>query len=72
MFLWLRDNAATLTVCLILAVLTALVIRKIIRDRKKGCSGCSGCSGCGSCALREGCCRQEKQKSRDSGKSDGA
>ena len=34
----------------VLALIVALIIRGMIRDKKKGkCSGCSGCSACASC-----------------------
>jgi uncharacterized protein (DUF927 family) len=51
------DNAATILVCVILALLMGLAIVKMVKNRKKG--GCSGCSGCSveSCPSRkEGGC----------------
>ncbi len=37
---------ATFIVGTLVLLATALIIRKLIRDKKNG-AGCSGCSGCG-------------------------
>ncbi|MEA4923511.1 MAG: FeoB-associated Cys-rich membrane protein [Eubacteriaceae bacterium] len=47
-------NAATVIVALIVAALLALVIVKMVRDRKAGKSSCGcSCSMCGNNACRE-------------------
>ena len=50
---WLSANLGTILVALALAAVVVLIIRKLIRDKKKGkCSCGTKCSGCamnGSC-----------------------
>lgn len=50
---WIINNISTILVSLVLLALVALVIRKMVKDRKKGVTSCgSSCSGCamsGSC-----------------------
>ena len=52
----LSSNWGTILVVLILAVVVALIVRVIARDKKAGRSSCgAGCSGCamkGSCHKR--------------------
>lgn len=45
-------NAGTIIVLLIVVGVVALVIRKIVRDKKSGktCSSCGGGCGCDSCS----------------------
>ena len=50
---WLAANLGTIIVVLILAVVVALVIRKMVKDKKAGRSGC-GC-GCANCAMKDSC-----------------
>ena len=60
---WLAANAATIIICVALAVLAALAVRQIIKGRKKG--GCAGCSGCsGACPQRS--CQEEAKAKRHS------
>lgn len=42
-----RMNAGSWLVLAVVALMVALAIRSIVRDRKSGksCAGCSGCSG---------------------------
>lgn len=56
MLSWIGANIGTITVCIVLAVIVALIIRNMINDKKKGkspiCGGKCGhcpmsCSGCG-------------------------
>ncbi len=50
---WLQNNAGTIIVCAIVAVLFIAVAIKLIRDKKQGKTSCScGCSGC---AMRDSC-----------------
>lgn len=60
MFAWLSHNIATIAVCLILAAIAALIIVKMVRDRKNGKSSC-GCD-CGSC---RGCGMAAGPKKKD-------
>ncbi len=50
---WLIGNISTIIVTLVLIGCVALVIRKIIKDKKKGITSCgTSCKGCamaGSC-----------------------
>ena len=40
-------------ICTVLAAVVALIIRKMIKDKKQGKSGC-GC-GCSGCAMKDSC-----------------
>ncbi len=49
---WLEANGATIAVGLLLAAVVAVVIRKMISDRKKGKTSCgSDCGACGAAGL---------------------
>lgn len=58
---WIIQNAANIIIIAVLALAVALVIRKLVRDKRAGksscgcgCSNCSGaCSGSGSCGLTD-------------------
>jgi hypothetical protein len=44
---WVINNISTILVSLALFGLVALVIRKMVKDKKKGVTSCgSSCSGC--------------------------
>ena len=59
MLLWLKANLATIAVSLVLVLIVALIIRKMIRDRRAGKSSCGGnCACCGLCGT---CGRPEKK-----------
>ena len=52
MISWLAANLATILVGLLLLVCVALVIRKLIRDRRAGRHACGcDCGGCSGCAM---------------------
>lgn len=53
MFAWIAENAATIIICLVLAVIVAAIIVKMVRDKKKGRSSC-GCN-CAHCAMAGSC-----------------
>ncbi|MGN0518922.1 MAG: FeoB-associated Cys-rich membrane protein [Acutalibacteraceae bacterium] len=53
MLLWLKANLATIIISVILVITVALVIRKMIKDKRQGKSSC-GC-GCANCALKGQC-----------------
>ena len=46
-------NIPTVIICLALAAVVALIITKMVRDKKKGRSSC-GC-GCDRCAMSDAC-----------------
>ena len=47
MFQWLSSNLPTILVALVILTVCALIVIKMIRDKKQGKSSCScGCSGC--------------------------
>lgn len=50
---WIRQNLGTIVVSVVLAIVVALVILKMLRDRKNGKSSCS--CGCGGCAMKDTC-----------------
>ena len=50
---WLTQNAGTIVVCAVLAVVFGLLIVSLIRDRKAGKSSC--CGGCKGCAMAGQC-----------------
>ena len=53
MLQWFSENLATIIVCAVLALVTVLIVVKLVRDRKSGkasCGGnCAGCPNCGGC-----------------------
>lgn len=57
---WITENIGTIVVCAALVCVTAAVVVKLVRDRKRGKSSC-GC-GCSGCAMA-GSCHKKKQKS---------
>ena len=50
---WITENLSTIVVSLILVLIVAVIIRKLVRDKKKGKSSC-GCN-CAHCAMAESC-----------------
>ena len=50
---WITENLSTIVVSLILMLVVAVIIRKLVRDKKKGKSSC-GCN-CAHCAMAESC-----------------
>ena len=54
MFEWIGKNIGTIIIVAVLAALVALIIVKLVGDRKKGKSASCGC-GCDACALRDKC-----------------
>ena len=53
MLQWLGENAGTILVVFILAVVVTLIIRTLIRDKKAGKSSCG--AGCAGCAMKGNC-----------------
>lgn len=53
-------NPANLVVILVLAVITILIVRYLIKERKAGHKSCTGCcAGCAGCSLHR--INQDKQ-----------
>lgn len=50
---WFTENLGTIVVSLVLIAIVALIVGKMIRDKKKGKSSC-GC-GYANCAMRGSC-----------------
>ena len=59
MITWLAENASTLAVSLVLLIVVALVVRKLVRDRRAGRTSC-GC-GCANCPS-QGICHKPAAK----------
>ena len=59
MFAWLSANLINIVLVAVIALITGLLIRSMVRDKKAGksscggncasCGACSGCSACGTC-----------------------
>lgn len=60
---WLKNNAGTIVISILLAAVVILVIVKMIRDKKKGKSSC-GC-GCSGCAMRDTCHTSSRKERND-------
>ena len=56
---WLGQNGATIVVGAIVFGVIAMIIYKMIKDKKSGKKGC-GC-GCGGCSMKD-ICHQEKEE----------
>lgn len=57
MISFLVDNLGTIIIGLVVLAVLALIVFKLIKDRRKGKSGC-GC-GCQNCPSA-GCCHKQK------------
>ena len=55
---WLSNNYPTIIICAVLVAVIALIIVKMVKDKKKGKSAC-GCK-CASCPMG-GSCHQAKK-----------
>ena len=53
MLAWLSNNIATVIISLVLAVIVALIIFSLVKNKKKGESSC-GCN-CAHCAMSGSC-----------------
>ena len=59
MFAWLSANLINIVLVAVIVLITGLLIRSMVRDKKAGksscggncasCGACSGCSACGAC-----------------------
>ena len=43
---WLMNNLSTIIVCIVLVAVVVLIINKMIKDKKKGCSNCAIAGKC--------------------------
>ena len=53
MFLWIRENLATVVICAILVLIVAAILVRMVKNKRKGRSSC-GCS-CADCAMQKSC-----------------
>lgn len=53
---WLRENAGTLAVLLVLLLILAAIIAYLIREKRSGRSSCG--NNCAGCAMRGRCHRE--------------
>lgn len=63
MLAWLSKNIATIIICLVLAIIVALIIYNLVKDKKKGKSSC-GCN-CAHCAMAGSCHSANQQKGKN-------
>ena len=63
MFAWIAENIGTIIICLVLILIVALIIVKLIKDKKMGKTTCG--NNCAHCAMA-GSCHQhaEMQKKK--------
>lgn len=62
MLAWLSNNIATVIISLVLAVIVALIIFSLVKNKKKGKSSC-GCN-CAHCAMAGSCHSSNQQKGK--------
>ena len=56
MFAWFAANLINIVLTLAVALVTALLIRGLVRDKKAGRSSCGGsCAECGACGGCRAC-----------------
>ena len=55
--IWLAENWGTIAVLAGIGVAVFFIVRKMIKDRKRGECGC----GCGECAMRDTCRSRAKK-----------
>ena len=63
MLSWLQANLGSIVVVLVLLAIVALIVRRLVMDRKAGkhicggsCDSCGGgCGGCGGCPMQGKC-----------------
>lgn len=56
MLAWIMENIGTILISAVLLLVVVLIIRKLVKDKKKGKSSC-GCN-CAHCAM-SGSCHQK-------------
>ena len=56
MFAWLSANLINIVLVAVIVLITGLLIRSMVRDKKAGKSSCSGnCASCGACSGCSAC-----------------
>ena len=66
MLSWLQANWGSIVVVCVLLAVVALIVRRLILDKKagkyicggscgSGCGGCGGCGGCSGCPMHGQC-----------------
>ncbi len=58
MFAWIAENIGTILVSAALILIVACIVRKLVKDKKKGKSSC-GCN-CAHCAMAGSCHKSAK------------
>ena len=57
MFAWLSANLINIVLVAVIVLITWLLIRSMVRDKKAGKSSCGGnCASCGACSGCSACC----------------
>ena len=59
---WIINNISTILVSVALLFLVSLVIRKMVRDKKRGITSCG--TSCSGCAMADSCCRKPSKMIR--------
>lgn len=62
MLAWLSQNLATILICLALIIIVALIIAKLIKDKKQGKNTCG--NNCAHCAMAGSCCQHSDEKKK--------
>ena len=66
MLTWLSANLINIALIAFIVLITALLIRGMILDKKAGKSSCGGnCAGCGACSGCSACSRCSTMKTRN-------
>ena len=56
MFAWLSANLINIVLVTVIVLITGLLIRSMVRDKKAGKSSCGGnCASCGACSRCSAC-----------------
>ncbi len=67
MLTWLSANLINIVLITAIALITGLLIRSMIRDKKAGKSSCGGnCASCGVCSGCSACSKCSMMKKADS------
>ena len=62
MLAWITENIGTILISAVLLLVVVLIIRKLVKDKKKGKSSC-GCN-CAHCAMAGSCHSANQQKGK--------
>ena len=65
MLAWLSANLINIALVVFIALIVALLIRGMVRDKRAGkssCGGnCAGCGACGKCAMNAAAAAKERK-----------